>query len=113
MPKSGARLFSAISTDKAARGPHRRAYRRIPVSQRLHHRGGRVPGAANPTDDLITHLAEAEIDGDRLTEREIVLTAATFVMAGVDSLSSFMSVFALNLHDHPQAPRPARRRSRR
>jgi len=28
---------------------------------------------ANPTDDLITHLAEAEIDGDRLSEREVVL----------------------------------------
>jgi cytochrome P450 len=60
---------------------------------------------AHPTDDLITHLAEAEIDGDRLSEREIVLTTATFVMAGVESLSSFMSMFALNLHDHPDARR--------
>ena len=60
---------------------------------------------ANPRDDLITHLAEAEIDGDRLSEREIVLTTATFVMAGVESLSSFMSMFALNLHDHPDARR--------
>ena len=50
---------------------------------------------AHPTDDLITHLAEAEIDGDRLSEREIVLSTATFVMAGVESLSSFMSMFAL------------------
>src|SRR5262249_35199553 len=60
---------------------------------------------AHPTDDLITHLAEAEIDGDRLSEREIVLTTATFVMAGVESLSSFMSMLALNLHDHPDARR--------
>ena len=60
---------------------------------------------ANPTDDLITHLAEAEIDGDRLSEREVVLTTATFVMAGVESLSSFMSMFALNLHDYPDARR--------
>jgi cytochrome P450 len=60
---------------------------------------------ANPTDDLITHLAQAEIDGDRLSEREIVLTTATFVMAGVESLSSFMSMLALNLHDHPDARR--------
>src|SRR5262249_10292005 len=61
---------------------------------------------AKPTDDLITHLAEAEIDGDRLSEREVVLTTATFVMAGVESLSSFMSMFALNLHDHPHPPPP-------
>ena len=33
------------------------------------------------------------------------MTTATFVMAGVESLSSFMSVFALNLHDHPDARR--------
>src|SRR2546422_620558 len=59
----------------------------------------------NPTDDLVTHLAEAEIDGDRLSEREIVLTTTTFVMAGVESLSSFMSMFALNLHDYPEARR--------
>ncbi len=56
-----------------------------------------------PQDDLITRLAEAEIDGDRLSEREIVLTTGTFVMAGVESLSSFMSVFALNLCQHPDA----------
>ena len=56
-----------------------------------------------PQDDLITRLAEAEIDGDRLSEREIVLTTGTFVMAGVESLSSFMSVFALNLCQHPEA----------
>ena len=62
-------------------------------------------GARNPTDDLITRLAEAEIDGDRLTEREVVLTTATFVMAGVESLSSFMAMLALNLHDFPEARR--------
>ena len=50
-----------------------------------------------PADDLITRLAEAEIDGDALTEREIVLTTAMFVVAGVESLSSFMSIFAMNL----------------
>src|SRR5262249_13126167 len=59
---------------------------------------------AKPTDDLITHLAEAEIDGDRLSEREVVLTTATFVMAGGGSLSSFLIMFWLNLHDHTAAP---------
>src|ERR1700680_4536162 len=58
------------------------------------------PRGPKPTDDVITHLAEAEIDGDKLSEREVVLTTATFVMAGVESLSSFMSIFALNLCEH-------------
>src|SRR5262249_57508264 len=57
----------------------------------------------HPSDDIMTDRGEAEIDGDRLSEREIVLTTATFVMAGVESLSSFMSMLALNLHDHPAA----------
>lgn len=59
----------------------------------------------HPSEDLITHLAEAEIDGERLSDREVVLTTATFVMAGVESLSSFMTMFALNLHDYPDARR--------
>jgi cytochrome P450 len=58
-----------------------------------------------PSDDLITRLAEAQIDGERLTDREIVMTSATFVMAGIESLSSFMNLVALNLHDHPEARR--------
>ena len=57
----------------------------------------------NPSDDLVTRLAEAEIDGDKLTDREVVLTTTMFVVAGVESLSSFMSVFALNLAQHPEA----------
>jgi len=60
---------------------------------------------ASPSDDLVTHLAEAEIDGDRLDDREVVLTTAMFVVAGVESLSSFMSIFALNLADHDDARR--------
>ena len=59
----------------------------------------------SPSDDLITRLAEAEVDGQRLADREIVMTSATFVMAGIESLSSFMSMLALNLHDYPDARR--------
>ncbi len=96
------RVILAVSTDKSVKGrnpEHIAAFNELSdfitaeVAVRRKH----------PTDDLITHLAEAEIDGDRLSEREIVLTAATFVMAGVESLSSFMSMLALNLHDHPEA----------
>ena len=61
----------------------------------------KFPTFCAPADDLITKLAEAEIDGDALSEREIVLTTAMFVVAGVESLSSFMSVFALNLAQMP------------
>jgi cytochrome P450 len=91
------KVILAVSTDKAAKGrtpEHIAAFKDLSDFLTAEVASRR----ANPTDDLITHLAEAEIDGDRLSEREIVLTTATFVMAGVESLSSFMSVFALNLH---------------
>jgi cytochrome P450 len=98
------KVILAVSTDKAVKGrnpEHIAAFKELSdfLTAEVADRRKR------PTDDLITHLAEAEIDGDRLSEREIVLTTATFVMAGVESLSSFMSMFALNLHDFPDARR--------
>ena len=98
------KVILAVSTDKPTKG---RTAEHIAAFQELSDFLTAEVAArrANPTDNLITHLAEAEIDGDRLSEREVVLTTATFVMAGVESLSSFMSMFALNLHDHPDARR--------
>jgi len=58
---------------------------------------------ANPQNDLISHFSTAEIDGDRLDEREVLLTTTTLIMAGVESLGGFMSMFALNLADYAQA----------
>lgn len=95
-------VILSISTDKALRGRNaeqNRAFKELSdfVAEQVESR------RRNPQDDLITHLAEAEIDGDKLSEREVVLTTTMFVIAGVESLSSFMNVFAVNLHDYPDA----------
>ena len=98
------KVILAVSTDKSVKGrnpEHIAAFKDLSDFLTAEVATRR----ANPKDDLITHLAEAEIDGDRLSDRELVLTTATFVMAGVESLSSFMRMFALNLHDHPDARR--------
>ena len=98
------KVILAISTDKSVKGrnaEHIAAFKELSDFLTAEVTARR----ANPKDDLITHLAEAEIDGDRLSEREVVLTTATFVMAGVELLSSFMSMLALNLHDYPDARR--------
>ncbi len=58
---------------------------------------------ANPQNDLISHFSTAEIDGDRLDEREVLLTTTTLIMAGIESLGGFMSMFALNLADFSDA----------
>ncbi len=98
------KVILAVSTDKSVKGrtpEHIGAFQELSdfLSAEVAVRRKR------PTEDLITQLAEAEINGDRLSEREVVLTTATFVMAGVELLSSFMSMFALNLHDYPDARR--------
>ncbi|MCB1544668.1 MAG: cytochrome P450 [Rhodoblastus sp.] len=58
---------------------------------------------ANPQNDLISHFSTAEIDGDRLDEREVLLTTTTLIMAGIESLGGFMSMFALNMADYADA----------
>lgn len=56
-----------------------------------------VERRANPKDDLISHFSLAEIDGDRLDEREVLLTTTTLIMAGIESLGGFMAMLAYNL----------------
>ncbi|MDG2088292.1 MAG: cytochrome P450 [Arenicellaceae bacterium] len=56
----------------------------------------------SPKDDLLTSLIEAEVEGDKLRDQEIHMTALTLIMAGVESASSFMTMLALNLDDYPQ-----------
>jgi len=59
----------------------------------------------NPQDDLISHFSAAEIDGDKLDEMEVLLTTTTLIMAGIESLGGFMSMFALNMADFHDARR--------
>lgn len=96
------KVVLAISTDRTVRGRNdelNAAFKWITefIAREVENR------RKNPQDDLVTRLAEAEIDGDRLDDREVMLTTATFVMAGIESLSSFMTTLALNLHDHGDA----------
>ena len=60
---------------------------------------------ANPQNDLISHFSQAEIDGDKLNEREVLLTTTTLIMAGVESLGGFMAMFGYNLASFPDARR--------
>ncbi len=60
---------------------------------------------AHPQNDLISHFSLAEIEGDKLDEREVLLTTTTLIMAGTESLGGFMSMFGLNLADFADARR--------
>jgi len=59
----------------------------------------------NPGDDLLSNFITAEIDGEKLLDREVQLTVTTLIMAGIESLSGFMSMFAFNLANFADARR--------
>lgn len=56
----------------------------------------------NPTDDLMTSLIEATIDGDRLTDEDIGNFLALFAVAGNDTTKQTTSGTLIALDKHPE-----------
>lgn len=56
----------------------------------------------NPTDDLTTALAEAEVDGERLTDEELVATFGLLMAAGNDSTRAVFGQSMLALIENPE-----------
>ena len=56
---------------------------------------------ANPREDLMTALVEAELDGDRLDELELNLFFVTLVVAGNETTRNLINHGTLALIDHP------------
>lgn len=54
-----------------------------------------------PADDMLTALIEAEIDGDRMSESEMVAFANTFLFAGNETTRHVISGIAKLLAEHP------------
>ena len=59
----------------------------------------------NPGEDLLSNFITSEIDGEKLEDKEVQMTVTTLIMAGIESLSGFMGMFALNLADFGDARR--------
>lgn len=59
----------------------------------------------NPSDDLVSALAHAEIDGERLTDEEMVLTFGLLMAAGNDSTRAVFGSSMLALIEHPDQRR--------
>ena len=56
---------------------------------------------AEPRDDLLTHLIEAEVDGERLTQEEILGFFQLLVVAGQETTSNLINNAILCLSEHP------------
>ncbi len=58
--------------------------------------------AADPGDDVISQLISAEVDGVKLDLIQVELTITTLIMAGIESLSGFLKMFAKNMANYPE-----------
>ena len=56
-----------------------------------------------PGDDLLTHLAQVEAEGERLNERELVATAVLLLNAGHEASVNGFGNGAVQLFRHPEA----------
>lgn len=56
---------------------------------------------ADPKDDLLSIMANAESDGERLTDKEIVASAAFTLIAGFETTMNLLSVGTLALLENP------------
>ena len=57
---------------------------------------------ATPTDDILTHFLQAEIDGERLTREDILDTCFLFLIAGLDTVSDTLTCSYAYLAQHPE-----------
>lgn len=58
--------------------------------------------AKNPGEDAISQLITAEVDGVKLDLIQVELTVTTLIMAGIESLSGFLKMFAKNMANYPE-----------
>lgn len=56
-----------------------------------------------PREDLLTALSTAEIDGERLSERELVSFCFLLLFAGQETTKNLIANFILTLDDHREA----------
>ncbi len=55
-----------------------------------------------PADDLVTRLLEAEVEGERLDDTEVVALISGFVFAGAETTRRQLTALVLELADHPE-----------
>jgi cytochrome P450 len=91
------RVFETRSGARAANEPdpvaEMEAYFRTVIAERR----------AAPRDDMISELIAAELEGEQLTEEDVVAFATLLLIAGNVTTTSLIGNAVLTLLDHPQA----------
>jgi cytochrome P450 len=58
-----------------------------------------------PTGDMLSNMLVTEIDGDRLTDEEILDTCLLFLIAGLDTVTDSLTLFFVHLARHAERRR--------
>ena len=58
---------------------------------------------AHPTDDLVTHLLEVEVDGERLDDVDITAVITGFVFAGAETTKRQLTQLVIAFAEHPDS----------
>jgi cytochrome P450 len=56
---------------------------------------------SHPRDDILQKLVDAEVDGERLTDPELLVFCMSLLVAGNETTRNLISGAALVLHEHP------------
>ena len=67
---------------------------------------------SHPRDDFITHLTQVEMDGEKLTDSEILRTCFLLLAAGLDTVTISLECIFSFLIEHDDSPPDARRGAR-
>jgi cytochrome P450 len=57
---------------------------------------------ARPRDDILQRLVDAEVDGERLTDPELLVFCMSLLVAGNETTRNLISGGAIALHEHPE-----------
>ncbi|MCP3139767.1 cytochrome P450 [Pyxidicoccus xibeiensis] len=92
--------YTLSGGDAAARAVEQHA--RVKEEMRLYLRELAAERRKAPKDDLLTRLVEAEVDGERLTEDELLGFFQLLLSAGTETTTNLISNAILSFLEHPE-----------
>ena len=110
VPAMARRRRSARRRADRLRGGGAGARRRGPGHQRVLRALDRG-SAAHPDDGLLSRLVQSEIDGEHLTQRELLGISHLMLLGGLDTVTATLDCMVANLARASRAAAAARRRS--
>lgn len=92
----------ATGLDRARSLGHARAMDRAAAEVTAYLESMLLERRVNPSDDLLSTLATVEVDGDVLTDRDIVATASFLLIAGFETTVNLLGAGTQLLMQHPE-----------